>query len=65
MSLLGACRNMVFSLISSLSSKINARNMTYMAVRDFQKTPQSEKNAYNPIRSEEKQEKFFQMLNCR
>ena len=42
---------MPFFPISSLLSKINARNINYMAVLNFQKRLDLRKNDYNPTGS--------------
>jgi hypothetical protein len=42
---------MPFFLMSSLFLKNNVCNIKYMAVLNFQKTPRSKKNGYNPTGS--------------
>ena len=48
---LGACRIMPFFPISALFSKINARNINYMAALNFRKCLDLRKNFYNPTDS--------------
>jgi hypothetical protein len=59
---------MPFFLMSSLSLKINARNINYMAVLNFQGCLDLRKNSYNPTGSLESRDREVRYLrrvcNC-